>query len=87
MTLSKTTETSVTTAPDGRLYVRTDMIIMEDGNEISRSTQRHSVEVGADVSNEDQLVQDIAATTHTPERIEARMLIVEAKLIASQIPK
>ena len=77
MALTKETETQATVLPNGVLEVRTATLIMEDGEELSKSYHRHVVEVGADVSEEDQLVQDIASGVHTPERIAARQAELE----------
>ena len=72
MALTKETETQTTVLPDGQLQVRTATIIMEDGVELSKSYHRKVIDVGEDVTGEDQIVQDIASNMHTPARIAAR---------------
>jgi hypothetical protein len=56
---------------NGCLQVRTKTAILEDGKQISSQFHRHVVVPGADVSNEDEKVQAIAASIHTPEVIAA----------------
>jgi hypothetical protein len=53
------------------VQVRTDTIIMRDDVEINRSYHRHVVQPGQDYSNEDDSVQAVCATVHTPEIIAA----------------
>jgi hypothetical protein len=57
---------------DGRMQVRTATRIVEDGEIISQSFHRKVIDVGDDVSGEDQLVQDVAQNMHTPARVAAR---------------
>ena len=78
-TLTKEIEHQVTVLPNGLLECREATLIMEDGKELSRSYHRHVIEVGADVSNECQLIQDTANQLHTPERIAARKVVLDAQ--------
>lgn len=74
MALTKKTEYQVTVLPDGQLEVREATIIMEGGKEITRTYHRKVIDVGDDVTNEPQLIKDIAGSVHTAERISARAL-------------
>ena len=53
------------------LQVRTATIISENGVELSRSFHRESLNPGADVSNKDQEVIDLANLLWTQEIIDA----------------
>ncbi len=64
---------------DGQIQVKTITRIMEDGVEISKSFHRHVVDVGDDVSGESQMVQDVANSLHTPERLAARTVVKARK--------
>lgn len=64
---------------DGQLQVRQITRIMEDGVELSKQYHRHVVDVGDDVTNESQLVKDIAQGVHTPARVSARANAKAAK--------
>lgn len=58
---------------DGQIQLREEKIIIDqDGNEHVIGFHRRVIDVGDDVSGEDQIVKDIAANLHTPERIAAR---------------
>lgn len=57
---------------DGQIQVRQITHIMENGKEIAKNFHRYVVDVGDTVSNEPQLIQDIAKDMHTPARIAAR---------------
>jgi hypothetical protein len=65
---------------DGQIQVREITRLMEDGVELSKQYHRHVVDVGDDVSGEDQMIQDIAAGLHTPARIAARAIARAAQL-------
>ena len=45
---------------DGTIQARQITRIMEDDVELSKSYHRHVVEVGQDVTDESQLIQDVA---------------------------
>ena len=62
----------------GVVQVRTATRIVEDGNVISQSYHRHTIQPGADYSNEDARVQAICQATHTPEVIAAYQAMQEA---------
>jgi len=51
--------------------IRTATIIMDDGEEISRSFHRKVISPGDDYSQEEQFVQDVCAAAHTPEVVAA----------------
>ena len=55
----------------GTISVRTDTVIVDDGNEISRSFHRHVVAPGDDVSGESERVQAVAGAVWTDEVVEA----------------
>ena len=71
--LTEETESQCWVKPDGQIEVLTKTWILRDGVRISSTNQRHVVEVGADVSAEDQLIKDVAQNMHTPARISARV--------------
>ena len=62
---------------NGVIQVREDTVLDEDGVELSRTYHRHVLDVGADLSNEDERVQAIANLLWTPEVIEARKIELE----------
>ena len=72
MALTEEVRTSGEFLEDGQIQVKTRTVILRDGVEISSTNHRHVVDVGDDVSGEDQSIQDIAAGLHTPARISAR---------------
>ena len=72
MALTEREEHDVQVLADGQLQVRKISIIERDGVEISRSYHRYVVDVGDDVTNEPDLVKQIAQSVHTPERVAAR---------------
>ena len=51
------------------INIRIATIILDEGQEISRSFHRHSIAKGDDYSNESELVQKICALLHTEETI------------------
>ena len=58
----------------GQLYdisIRTDTVITDNGEEVSRSFHRHVVSPGDDVSEEADSVQSVANSLWTPEVISA----------------
>ena len=66
---------------DGQIQVCQVIRIMEDGVEISKSYHRHVVDVGVDVTNEPEIVKQIAQAIHTPERIAARKTAIARQRI------
>lgn len=72
MALSKQVDYDGEFLVDGQIQVRKITRIMEDGVELSKAYHRHVVNVGDDVSNEPQIVKDIAQGLHTLERIALR---------------
>lgn len=68
--ITEKTEYDVTMKSSGHLEVRRSDVVFKDGIEIARTYHRHVVAPGDDVSEEVQLVKDLAALW-TPELIEA----------------
>ena len=72
MTLQKIkTVDLIEVVQNGCVQVRTKILILEDGAEISATHHRHVVVPGADYSQEDNRVKAICQVTHTPEVIAA----------------
>jgi len=66
MALEKITEIgSIEVLPLGQIQVRTDTVIKEDGEEISRKYHRHVVMPNHNTANEDQRVKEVAEAVHT----------------------
>jgi len=61
------------------VQVRTATVIKRDGEEISRSFQRHVVAPGDDYSAEDAKVQAVCSAVHTQELIDAYAAHMEAQ--------
>ena len=53
------------------VQVRTAVRILEDGNVISETYERHVISPGDDYSQEDIKVQSICSVVHTPEVVQA----------------
>ena len=49
------------------VQVRTDIVVMEDGNELSRQYHRHVLNPDADISNEHSEVQAVCNAVWTQE--------------------
>jgi hypothetical protein len=58
--------------PYRAVQVRTATVIERDGEELTRSYNRHVVDAGDDYSNETAEVQAICAAVHTADVIAAR---------------
>ena len=56
---------------NGNVQVRTKTAVLEDGEQISATFNRHIVFPGDDYSAEDARVQAICAATHTAEVVAA----------------
>ena len=69
---------------DGQMQVRTATRILENGVVLSQSFHRKVVDVGDDVTSEDQLIQDVAKDMHTPARIAARVAFIEAQNVQAK---
>jgi hypothetical protein len=54
---------------NGIVQVRQATIILEDGNQISRTFHRWCITPGEDYSTQEKQVQDICKVSHTPEVI------------------
>ena len=84
MAITKKTVTTGNALEDGQIEVKAEVVILEDGIEISRSKpHRHLVDVGDDVSGEDQVIQDMASGLHTPARVAARAITKAAVLMTT----
>ena len=49
------------------VQVRTDIVVMEDGNELSRQYHRHALNPDADISNEHSEVQAVCNAVWTDQ--------------------
>ena len=76
MALSKKESYDAQILEDGQLQVRKITRIMEDGIELSKTYHRHAIDVGEDVSQENELIRDIANSVHTPARVAARRAFI-----------
>lgn len=63
----------------GVIQVRQITRIMDDGVEISKTFHRHVFDLDDDVTQEAQIVQDVASGLHTPARIAARAAFKQAQ--------
>jgi len=63
---------------DGQIQVKEITRLMENGEEVGKNYRRHVVDVGDDVTNEPQIVKDIASGLHTPARLSARNAVKAA---------
>jgi len=67
---------------DGIINVRTITRVLEDGEELSKSYHRHTVNPKDDTVNEDGITKKIANAIYTPEFVtayEAKIAIQEAE--------
>ena len=64
---------------DGQIQVRSDLIVMRDGVEISRTYHRHVIAPGDSITDQDPAVQRIAMAEHTPAKIAAYKLAQEKR--------
>ena len=72
MALEKITEIGeMNVGANSVISVRTDTVIQDDGNEISRSFHRHVVVPTDDISGEDARVQAVANSLWTDEVVAA----------------
>ena len=79
MTLDKQTKIDrVEVVENGTVQVRQATIILENGNQISRTFHRWCITPGEDYSTQEQQVQDICKVSHTPEVIAAYQAQLEA---------
>jgi len=68
MSLEKITEIGeMNVGANSVISVRTDIVIQDDGNEISRSFHRHVIAPTDDISGEDARVQAVANSLWTDE--------------------
>ena len=63
---------------NGTVQIRQATIIIDNGNQVSRTYHRWCITPGQDYSTQEQQVQDICKVTHTPEVIAAYQAQLEA---------
>ena len=81
MSLEKQTKIDrIEIVENGIVQVRQVTIILEDGNQVSRTYHRWCIAPGEDYSTQEQQVQDICKVTHTPEVIAAYQAQQEVRL-------
>lgn len=85
MAITKRFETQITVLPDGQLQQRITTVIEEDGVELSRAHWRKVIDVGDDVTNEDDLTKEVAGAVHTPARVNARAIARAAAELPDQV--
>ena len=71
---------------DGQIQVKQITRAFEDGVFLGKTYHRHVVDVGDDVSQEPQIVQDIAQGLHTQARIAARNIVKAAQELDTPTP-
>ena len=71
MLTSETIIPQITILPDGQLQVQTERVILDDGAEIARSTERYVVYPGADLDREHPRVKMAGDVFHTPDVVLA----------------
>ena len=57
---------------DGQIQVRQITRVFEDGVELSKTYHRHVCDVGDDLTDQPQIVKDVAKNLHSPARIATR---------------
>jgi hypothetical protein len=67
----KTVTGQIEVGENGSIGLRTDTVVLDDGNEISRSFHRKVLAPGDDVSGEDAKVQAVANAVWTDEVVAA----------------
>lgn len=65
--LTEKTEQKIEILPNGVIQVQDIRIILDNGNEITRSYSRKVLDVDADISNESPRIQRIANSEWTPQ--------------------
>jgi len=84
MSLNKQTKIDrIEVVENGTVQVRQATIIIEDGNQISRTYHRWCIAPGEDYSTQEQQVQDICKVTHTAEVIAAYQAQLEANRLGA----
>ena len=85
MGLEKQTVTGqIEVGENGSIGLRTDTVVLDDGNEISRSFHRKVLAPGDDVSGEDAKVQAVANAVWTDEVVAAYVAAVAAAAPAAE---
>ena len=86
MSLEKQTKIDrIEIVENGIVQVRQVTIILEDGNQVSRTYHRWCIAPGEDYSTQEQQVQDICKVTHTPEVIFAYQAQQEANRLGTTL--
>ncbi len=80
----KTVTGQLEVGENGSIGVRTDTVVTDDGNEISRSFHRKVLAPGDDVSGEDAKVQAVAGAVWTTEVVEQYAAAVAAAAPAAE---
>ena len=65
----------------GQIVVRTDTVVLRDGDEISRTHHSHVVDPDSDLTKEDAEVRDVATVLHTAG-VKAKFETVKAAAAA-----
>ena len=81
MAFTEKQEYKIEVLSNGTLQVRRADIVLKNGVEVGRTYHRHCLMPGADVTNEVQRVQAVAAATWTPEVVSA----YEAQVAAAEV--
>ena len=76
MALEKVVTYDCNVLENGVIQMRTITRIMEDGVEISKAYHRKVLDVGDDVTNEPDIIKEIAQAVHTPARQAARQAVL-----------
>ena len=85
MALEKITEIGeMNVGANSVISVRTDTVIKDDGNEISRSFHRHVIAPTDDISGEDARVQAVANSLWTDEVVAAYTASLPAEPAAAE---
>ena len=71
MAFTEKQEYKIEVLANGTLQIRRADIVLKDDVEVGRQYHRHCLMPGADVTNEVQRVQAVAAATWTPEVVAA----------------
>ena len=85
MALEKITEIGeMNVSANSVISVRTDTVIQDDGNEISRTYHRHVIAPTDDISGEDARVQAVANSLWTDEVVAAYQASLPAEPAAEE---
>jgi hypothetical protein len=77
MAIEKVITHDVQVSEDGIMNVREITRIMEDGKELTKTYHRHVVDLEDDLTNEPQIVRDVAeGNLRTEDRVNARRAVI-----------